>query len=241
MDALQITFKADTPRIQLGESTSLRWDVKNADRVTIDQEIVNHVDSRPVTPNKTKTYRLRAERDGDVKLAETTIVVYIPLLEIVELTGKPSLIAKGEEVLITWKTRYDGKVTLDGEIVRSSGSKRFSPNESRKFTLTAAKADKEVSRDFRVDVKTPLRFITDHVQELKDSGTPPPQYLKCVLQVIGVTNPEGAELGLFELALIHIESYYESRNIDTETKRKTFLRMVEIIRAADSWRQPCKL
>ncbi len=71
-----IDFSASGP-IQRGESSILRWNVSNAEHVSIDQGIgrVDHTGSRKLSPGETTVYKLTASGGGQEKEATARIVV----------------------------------------------------------------------------------------------------------------------------------------------------------------------
>ena len=73
---ITIDFSASGP-IRRGESSILRWNVSNAEHVSIDQGIgrVDHTGSRKLSPGETTVYRLTASGGGQEKEATARIVV----------------------------------------------------------------------------------------------------------------------------------------------------------------------
>lgn len=75
------TFSAEPSAIEKGASSTLRWSVKDADKVTITPGVgvVTTMDgSLPVFPGATTTYRLMAEGPGGTAEASATVTVTQP-------------------------------------------------------------------------------------------------------------------------------------------------------------------
>ena len=74
------TFVADPGTVERGQSATLRWVVKDATQIEIDQGIgsVAAIDKRRVSPNDGTTYRLRAKGPGGETSASTALAVTLP-------------------------------------------------------------------------------------------------------------------------------------------------------------------
>jgi hypothetical protein len=73
---ITVDFSASSP-IQRGDSSVLRWNVSNAEHVSIDQGIgrVEHTGSRKVSPSETTVYKLTASGGGQERESTVRIVV----------------------------------------------------------------------------------------------------------------------------------------------------------------------
>jgi LysM repeat protein len=76
---MTIVLTVDNDYIVAGQTTTIRWDVQNAQRVFVnDNEIGNHQGTIEVSPSETTTWILRAERDGESQMAQVTVTVEQP-------------------------------------------------------------------------------------------------------------------------------------------------------------------
>ena len=74
------TFVADPGTVERGQTAALRWVVKDATQIEIDQGlgIVAPVGQRQVSPNDHTTYTIRATGPGGQATASTTLAVTLP-------------------------------------------------------------------------------------------------------------------------------------------------------------------
>lgn len=80
-----INFSADNDTLEAGDCTYLRWQVENAQTVTLNGTTVQSVDARQVCPTQTTSYTLRASGGGVEKSETITISVIIP--QVKDTTG----------------------------------------------------------------------------------------------------------------------------------------------------------
>ncbi|NIS81781.1 MAG: hypothetical protein GTO14_16590 [Anaerolineales bacterium] len=73
--ALSINFNADSYAVKVGECTTLRWQVENANEVSLEGQQVKSLDARQVCPQKTTSYKLLATSPGGEQEARVTIEV----------------------------------------------------------------------------------------------------------------------------------------------------------------------
>jgi peptidoglycan-associated lipoprotein len=73
-------FSAEPTIISKGQSSSLRWSVKNANSIQIDNGVgqVKADDRIEVRPSDTITYKLEATKDGETTIALATVTVASP-------------------------------------------------------------------------------------------------------------------------------------------------------------------
>jgi hypothetical protein len=76
--APSINFNVDDGSITAGECTLLRWQVQDADAVTLDGSPVGNPDARQVCPQQTTTYTLHALSGGGDRTASVQVQVSIP-------------------------------------------------------------------------------------------------------------------------------------------------------------------
>ena len=74
------TFAAEPAKVQRGQSANLRWVVKDATHIEIDQGIgvVAEAGERRVAPDDATTYRIRATGPGGEATATTVLAVVLP-------------------------------------------------------------------------------------------------------------------------------------------------------------------
>jgi PKD repeat protein len=105
-----LVFSATPPEINIGESTTLKWVVKGATAVSIDQGIGDVADSGSIvlSPAKTVAYNLTAVNDGVTtsKSVVVTVSVAPPVLDkTAPVIGSISASSENEtSVVITWIT-----------------------------------------------------------------------------------------------------------------------------------------
>ncbi len=78
-------FNVDDDSITAGECTYLRWDVKYAEQVTLNDSAVNHLDARQVCPEQNTSYTLRAVSAGGEE--SETIQVKVASPPVQDTTG----------------------------------------------------------------------------------------------------------------------------------------------------------
>ena len=136
------TFAAARQSIFLGESTTLTWEVENADGISINGgvgSVSNPGGSEVVTPTETTTYTLSATNANGTTLGEITVTV-IPEPIIDSFVGTPSGIFPGESVALSWAAQNFTSLEIDqgvGVVTGGSGTVTVSPTEATTYTLTA--------------------------------------------------------------------------------------------------------
>ncbi len=151
-----VRFTANPSTIRAGQTTTLVWEVLNADEVTI-SPVLGRVDVRggtsTVAPVETTTYRLTARnRRGEVNEA-VTVTVERPEVRILRFTATPATINRGEASTLSWETENATEVTIRGiGTVRPNGTAPVSPTETTTYTLTARNRFGEVTATATVQV-----------------------------------------------------------------------------------------
>lgn len=135
-----LRFLASPVQIRSGQSSTLTWQVENAETVTIDG--VGNVDPRSgstsVSPEQTTTYRLTARnRQGEV--SETvTVTVERPEVRILFFQASPMNVAAGGSSTLNWQTENADEVTISGVgTVARGGNAVVTPAQTTTYTLTA--------------------------------------------------------------------------------------------------------
>ena len=167
---LIVSFTANPTSINAGQSSTLSWQVSNADTVVISTlGSVALSGSQAVTPAATTTYTLTATHGTQTATAQATVTVNsgggLPV--IVSFAPNPATIDFGQSSSLQWVVQNATTVTIDNSIgsVGLTGSHSISPAASTTYTITATNAVGTVT------AKTTLTVITS-VQILSFTATP---------------------------------------------------------------------
>jgi hypothetical protein len=152
-----IRFQASPTNIRAGQSSTIDWQVLNADSVTISS--LGAVDSkngtRAVTPTATTQYTLTARNSVSQATATTTITVEEqPAAQFLSCSVSPTNIMAGESATITYSTSNADTVTITPGIgtVPGNGTRVVSPTATTNYTLTATNARGPVTCGLTVTV-----------------------------------------------------------------------------------------
>jgi hypothetical protein len=136
-----LVFTATPPEIYKGESSTLKWTVENADRVTL----TNYGDVAAqsqftVTPNATTTYVLTAcKASGECVSAQVTVTVkLVPVIR--QFTAYPPEIDPNGISTLTYRVDNADRVTITnypGSLDPKLGSVNVTPLVDTIYTLTA--------------------------------------------------------------------------------------------------------
>ncbi len=162
-----LRFTANPSNVKSGQSSTLTWQVENADSVEI--TTVGRVDARggsvTVAPADTTVYRLTAKGANNQELNETvTITVEKPLGRILTFTSSPMNISLGQSSTLSWQTDGAETAELSGTgPVATNGSQSVSPTVTTTYTLTVRTKFGDVTANTTVQVTPPtaprvLRF-----------------------------------------------------------------------------------
>jgi len=156
-----IRFQASPTNIRSGQSSTIDWQVLNADSVIISE--LGTVDAkngtRAVTPTRTTQYTLTARNSVSQATATTTITVEEqPAAQFLSCSVSPTNIQVGESATITYSTSNADTVSITPGIgtVPASGSRVVSPTETTSYTLTATNARGPVTCGVTVSVTTAM-------------------------------------------------------------------------------------
>lgn len=165
-----IAFTANPTTINAGQSSTLTWQVSNADTATISTlGSVALSGSQAVTPATTTTYILTATHGSQTATAQATVTVNsgggLPV--IVSFAPNPATIDFGQSSSLQWVVQNATTVTIDNSIgtVGLTGSHSVSPAATTTYTITATNAVGTVT------AKTTLTVITS-VKILSFTATP---------------------------------------------------------------------
>ncbi len=155
-----IQFTANPMQIVVGDSTTLLWNVEDADEIEITPGLgkVDATGSRKVSPAETTVYTLRATNKFGTTSVNTTVEV-LPRVKINSFEVKPTLIKKpGEPVTFTWDVDNAVSVFIDGGIGPrpAKGSlTNAGPITTTTYTLTAIGRGSTANASVTVTVQPP--------------------------------------------------------------------------------------
>ncbi len=160
-----LRFTANPPTIRTGQSSTLTWQVDNAESVEISG--VGKVDARSgsvnVAPTDTTVYKLTAKGNNGQELNETvTVTVERPQGRIITFTASPMNITAGQTSTISWQTDGADSVEITGlGTVAASGSQSVAPTQTTTYTLTARSrfGDTTANTTIRVTPPTAPRIL----------------------------------------------------------------------------------
>lgn len=138
-----LSFTADPPSINPGDTSVLTWTTTNASSVEIDEGLGEQgpIGLIAVSPSVTTQYTLTATGPGGTAIARTTVTVRdaLPSLPVVSFTASPTSIESGHVSTLTWTTTNATSVSISeiGAGEPMSGSVQVSPSVTTTYTLTA--------------------------------------------------------------------------------------------------------
>lgn len=134
------SFTATPSSISAGNSSTLQWNVTNANTVTIDQSIgdVMPSGSRSVQPVANTTYTLVATNGFGTRSATVTVTV-VSGVRIVSFTAEPDSLRRGEKSTLTWNTTGAVSVVLNpgNMTVPLNGTMDVMPEETTEYSIKA--------------------------------------------------------------------------------------------------------
>ena len=154
----EVSFSADPQTITLGESSTLSWNVIDADTINIDPGIgsVDPSGSYEVFPTETTTYTLTAVGPGGTTTENVTVSVNIPL-PTVNISADPEAISLGESSTLTWSSTHAETCVIEPGIgsVDVNGSISVSPTETTMYTITVTGPGGTASTEVTITVTDP--------------------------------------------------------------------------------------
>jgi hypothetical protein len=151
-----VRFTAEPAQIMAGQTTTLVWEVQNADQVVITG--LGAVDpaggTSTLAPSQTTTYTLTARNaSGEVSKA-VTVTVNGP--RVLKFTATPSTIQAGEVSTLAWETEGATEVSISGiGTVSPSGTATVSPTQTTTYVITAKNASSQTNATVTVSVGRP--------------------------------------------------------------------------------------
>ncbi len=150
-----VRFTANPTSIKAGQTSTLVWEVLNADEVIITGlgKVEPTSGTSTVAPTETTTYTLTARNRTSEVSEAVTVTVERPGPQILRFFATPANITKGEVATLTWETQNATEVTISGVgTVAASGLTTVTPAETTTYTLTARNPYGEVSTTASVQV-----------------------------------------------------------------------------------------
>ena len=138
-----LVFTANPAVIQSGQSSTLAYQVLNADTVTISGlgSVNPSNGSIPVTPAQTTTYTLTATNANGQATATATVTVQTPQPQILSCTATPMNIMQGESATIVYATQNATSVSISGiGSVPVTGNITVTPTTTTTYTISASNA-----------------------------------------------------------------------------------------------------
>jgi len=162
-----VAFTANPLTINAGQSSTLSWQVQNADTVTITAlGTVALTGSQAVTPPTTTTYTLTAVHGTQTATANVTVTVNTGtgggLPVIVSFAPNPATIDFGQSSSLQWVVQNATTVTINNSIgtVGLTGSHSISPAATTTYTITASNANGTVTANTTLTVITSVQIIS---------------------------------------------------------------------------------
>ena len=145
-----VSFTCNPTTIRPGASTTLRWEVRGSDTVSIDNDIgaVPTISSLIMVPTQTTTYTLTTVSSSGEVLTRTATVTVVPAAVITKFTADKTTVTSGQSTMLRGEFS-GGTGTLEQQTVTS-------PFEQSTGTLTA-------SHSFMLSVADALATTTARV------------------------------------------------------------------------------
>jgi hypothetical protein len=165
-----IRFTAAPTSIVEGESSSLVWQVENADKVTITTlGDVALTGTHDVSPAQDTTYTLTATNQGGTATQAVTVTV-TPKARISSFTANPPVSpVPGANVVLTCLAQNASSVTIAGAGALINGSVVVNPRVDTTYTCTAVGLRSQDTKTLTVKVTQPLNCDGPN----PDPGCPP--------------------------------------------------------------------
>ncbi len=161
-------FAAEPAQITAGETTTLRWMVRNAEKVLIEPGLgefdPNQTRSVQAQPQTTTTYRLIARNRYGEQMREVVVIVQNapepPAPVISRFYAEPPQVKRGESVLLRWEVKHATELILTPpggqKLDPAMPGVEHRPSRTTEYELIARNAaGKSVSKRITVEVLDP--------------------------------------------------------------------------------------
>lgn len=150
-------FTASPSSILSGGTSTLAWQVQNADEVEITSlgKVNAQSGTSQVAPTQTTTYKLTARnKEGEIS-ESVTVTVDRPAIRIISFRAAPTSIKPGDTANLVWETENADTVSISGiGNVQPTSTASVSPRETTTYTLTATGKGGSVTATVTVTVTT---------------------------------------------------------------------------------------
>ena len=161
-----VSFQALPASILQGESSTLSWQVADADQVTISGVgSVGASGSTMVSPQSTTNYQLTATNGSGTSQASVTVQVLEPMLPVINsFSADPERVVLGDPTTLSWNVSLPETLTLEDSSGNSwnlngdNGSIDVTPEDTTFYTLRAANDFGQVDQSVIVAVAQIVRF-----------------------------------------------------------------------------------
>lgn len=153
-------LRADSQYINVGQCTTIRWDVGNVNSVFfVDGSNVQGVggnDSRTVCPQQTTTYILRVVRRDNV-VQDFPITIFVqPAFGTINFWADSYTVAPGQCTTLRWDVQGVQAVFLNEQGVAGQSSQQVCPNQTTTYTLRVVMNDgSQQTRQVTITVGNP--------------------------------------------------------------------------------------
>ena len=154
------SLTASPTSITVGDSSTISWDVDNANTVSISHGVgqnLGGIDSESVSPTVTTTYTLTATNPTGNATATVTVTVGgtatgLPVIN--SFTANSTIVPVGSCVKLSWKVSNATTVTISGGLgaVGHDGAQSVCPKADTTYTLKATNAAASVTETCTVTV-----------------------------------------------------------------------------------------
>jgi hypothetical protein len=151
-----VRYAAEPAQIEAGQTTTIVWEVQNADQVTISGlgSVDPSAGTSTLAPNQTTTYTLTAKNaTSEVTKA---ITVTVSGARVLKFTATPQTILAGEVSTLAWETEGATEVSISGiGVVSPTGTASVSPTQTTTYTITAKNETSQTNATVTVSVGRP--------------------------------------------------------------------------------------
>lgn len=145
------TFACEPCAVDPGEAATLRWAVRGARWVTLDDRGVEAPGAEMVRPDQTTTYHLVAANENG--RAEKMVTIEVRGLPVIHtFTCDPCQVRPGEATTLRWDLSGGTAAYLDGVGIPAPGSAQFVPDRTTTYRLEAVGERGSVERLVTVTV-----------------------------------------------------------------------------------------